>query len=135
MTEIGQNDRLTRNQLAGLEALAVTSSTREAAARVGVSERTLRRWMGQAAFMAAYRAQTREVSAHALQSLMAAQQEAVQVLRDGLAADSIPTRIRAASRLLEIGLKVREHDIEERLEELERRAASWQQSNELVRRG
>ncbi len=135
MTEIARNDRLTRNQLAGLEALALTSSTREAAGRVGVSERTLRRWMGQPEFMAAYRVQTREANAQALQALMAAQQEAVQVLREGLTADSIATRVRAASRLLEIGLKVRDHDIEERLEELERRASAWQQANGPVRRG
>ncbi|WP_314324643.1 hypothetical protein [Paenarthrobacter ilicis] len=85
--------------------------------------------------MAAYRVQTREANAQALQALMAAQQEAVQVLREGLTADSIATRVRAASRLLEIGLKVRDHDIEERLEELERRASAWQQANGPVRRG
>lgn len=129
MTENSQNDRLTRKQFAALDALAVTSSTREAAARAGVAERTLRRWMGQGAFMAAYRAQARELNAQALQTLMAAQQEAVQVLRDGLTAESEATRVRAASRLLEIGLKVRDHDIEERLNELERRAATWQHAS------
>jgi hypothetical protein len=128
LTESGQNVRLTRKQFAALDALAVTSSAREAAARAGVTERTLRRWMGQEAFMAAHRAQARELNAQALQSLMAAQQEAVQVLREGLAAESMATRVRAASRLLEIGLKLREHDTEERLIELERKVAAWHAS-------
>lgn len=126
VTDTGRNDRLTRKQETALAALAFTNSTREAAQRAGVSERTLRRWMHSDAFMDAYREQARKNSGQAHSALMAAQLEAVEVLRNALKAEAVGVRIRAASRILEIGLKVRDEDLELRLVELERKAARWQ---------
>ena len=122
VTDTGRNDRLTRKQEAALASLAFTNSTREAAQRAGVSERTLRRWMHSDA----YREQARKNSGQAHSALMAAQLEAVEVLRNALKAETVGVRIRAASQILEIGLKIRDDDLELRLVELERRAGQWQ---------
>lgn len=122
----GENVSLTRKQDAALIALAFTNSVREAAEKAGVSERTLHRWMQAGPFIVAYRDQARRNSGQAHSALMDAQLEAVQVLRKALRADAVGVRIRAASRLLEVGLKVRDEDLELRLEELERKARQWQ---------
>lgn len=128
MAGTGRDVRLTRKQHDALRALAVTSTTREAAEQSGVSERTMRRWLQQDGFLTEYRAMSREANSQASSALMHAQLEAVAVLRAGLKAKSEATRVRAASRLLEIGLKVADDDLEERITGLERRAETWEQS-------
>ncbi|MBM7780456.1 helix-turn-helix domain-containing protein [Arthrobacter tumbae] len=117
-----RNARLSRKQEAALAALAVVGSTKEAAERVGVAESTVRRWFASEPFREAYRQQSRELNGEALDDLRMAQKEAVRVLRAGLSAESPATQVRAASRLLEVGLKIRDDDIEARLADLERRA-------------
>lgn len=130
MTDIGRNDRMTPKKEDALVALACTTSTAEAAARIRVTERTLRRWMESEVFMTAYREQARKNSAKAHSALMDGQLEAVKVLRGALTAESATVRIRAASRLLEIGLKVRDDDVEERLADLERNLLKHEQEAE-----
>lgn len=109
-----------------LDALAVSSTTKEAAEKAAVNERTLRRWLASEAFLRRYREQSREINGQVLSALRSAQVQAVEVLREGLTSSIPAVQVRSASRLLEYGLKVRDHDIEERLLELERRADAWQ---------
>lgn len=126
VTVSDRDARLTKKQLDALHALAVSSTTKEAAEKAGVNERTLRRWLASETFMRRYREQSREVSGQALSALRSAQVQAVEVLREGLTSSVPAVRVRSASRLLEYGLRIRDHDIEERLAELERRADTWQ---------
>lgn len=126
MTETSRNDRMTPKKEDALIALASTTSTAAAATRAGVTERTLRRWMESDVFMDAYRDQARKNSAQAHSALMAGQLEAAEVLRTALTVESATVRIRAASRLLEIGLKVTDDDLDQRLRDLEREVRQWQ---------
>lgn len=119
MTEMSRNV-LSRKQEAGLLALVVSNSVSEAAAQAGVSQRTVTRWLGTDAFRDAYRAQARETSAQAVTALMGGQLRAVEVLLKGLDSDTDAVRTRTATKLLELGIRVREDDIAERLEALER---------------
>jgi hypothetical protein len=121
MTENAQNDRpLSPQQERALIELALVNSTARAAEAAGVSERTVRRWAQQPAFMAAFREQARQNSEHAAGALRSAQLQAVSVLWEQLNGDSETVKFRAASRLLEVGMQLREHDVDERLVELER---------------
>lgn len=121
MTESVQNDRpLSPQQERALIELALVNSNARAAEAAGVSERTVRRWAQQPAFMAAFREKARQNSEHATGALRAAQLQAVNVLWEQLTDDSPTVKYRAASRLLEIGIQLREHDVDERLAELER---------------
>lgn len=106
--------------------LLAGGSVADAAERVGVSERTMRRWVAGEAFQAALRAEARAQAREATSLLFAAQAEAVRALRDCLSAESPATRVRAARALLEVGLRYATDDLEERLTELERKAETWQ---------
>lgn len=125
VTDTAGNVALSRRQEDALNALVITSTTRDAAVQAKVNERTLQRWMTRPDFMHEYRRRSREISGRAISAVMAAQLEAVQALRAGLRDESADVRVRAASRLLDIGLKLRDVDIEARISELERRDWEW----------
>lgn len=129
MTNSDHTARLNKRQADALAALATTGSNREAAEQAGVNERTLRRWLNDPRFMSEYRRQSREISGRAISAVMAAQVEAVQALRAGLRDESADVRVRAASRLLDLGLKLRDVDLEARISELERRDWEWHVQN------
>jgi len=94
-----------------------------AAQMVGVSEKTLDRWLADPTFAATYRAARKKVFDQAVNTLRAASTEAVQTLRDALSDVSSSIRLRAALGILDFGIKITEMtDIEERLTALERRA-------------
>jgi hypothetical protein len=125
VSERDQPQNLTAAQYRALTVL-LTGGTAEAAAdAAGVSGRTLRRWQLSAEFADAMRSEARESFRQAHTQLLAAQLEAVQVLRQGLCTGSPAGRIRAARTLLELGFKVGEDDLDERLERLEE---AWQAS-------
>jgi transposase len=89
----GKRDQLIVVLLSGL-------TIRRAAERVGVSERTARRWMKEPAFREAYEQARREAFDAALSVLQGASTRAVQALLRALGADRASDRIRAADLIL-----------------------------------
>ena len=114
---------LTRNLTAGqhraLGVLLMSGSPQEAADAGGVSLRTLRRWQASAEFSNALRESARDSFREAHSQLLAAGLEVVATLRQALRTGSPAGRIRATKTLLELGLKVADGEIDERLERLE----------------
>src|SRR5262245_752551 len=98
----GHGEKLTRKQEAAIAAMLTEPTLTAAAALAGVSERTLRRWVRQPSFAAAYRQDRRELVDTAIGRVQAATGQAVDVLiavAKGGAKDS--DRVRAASALLD----------------------------------
>lgn len=109
--------------------LVATGSTAQAATAADVTERSVRRWLADAAFRGAYRAAGRAAASEAVSALLAAQGEAVAALRLALTAQSPATRVRAARALLEVGRHALDEDIEDRIERLEE-VTRWQQARD-----
>jgi len=117
--------RLTPLQRRGVSAVLASRTAAEAAATVGVSERTVRRWLTDGTFTEAVQQVARDTHRAASASLLAAQRNAVGVLRDALDERSASVRIRAAVALLEYGRHAADNDIDERLGSVERRLRQW----------
>jgi hypothetical protein len=102
----GHGQKLNRKQEALIAALLTESTHAAAAARAGVSEATLHRWLRLPAFQGAYRRARRELVEGAVGRLQAAAGQAVETLlavakegaRDG-------DRVRAAVALLDHALR------------------------------
>jgi len=107
----------------------------EAAEAVGVSTRTLERWLSDPGFATAYRSTARDASRQAMSALLSAQLEAVAALRDALQAESPATQVRAARALLEIGVRTRESDLDERINAVEEEVTRWRTGVAPVWRG
>jgi len=97
----------------------------EVAREVGVTERTLRRWRGQPAFVDAVRLAARDEHRDATAGLLAAQRRAVRVLADALDDPSPYVRLRAAVTLLDHGRHAAGDDVDERLSRVEEVLAGW----------
>jgi HEAT repeat protein len=117
--------RFTRAQTLALAALLSSRTIAEAATATGVNERTLRRWLATPAFASAYRAAARTVAYEATTAVLAAQAEAVEVIRAALADPNPTLRLRAATQLLDLGVRFTEDDLAERLAQLEQEVAQW----------
>jgi hypothetical protein len=117
---------LTGPQLRAVSVLLVGASTEDAAHAAGVSQRTIERWQATDGFQDALRDFARASFREAHRQLLAAAEEAVATLREALRIDNAATRVRAARVLLELGLKVADADLDERLERLERLEQAWQ---------
>lgn len=117
--------RFTRAQTLALAALLSSRTIAEAATAAGVNERTLRRWLTSKAFASAYRAAARTVAYEASTAVLAAQAEAVGVIRAALADPNPTVRLRAAAQLLDLGVRFAEDDVAERLAQLEQEVARW----------
>lgn len=126
------SDRLSGLQRRGVHAVLACRTVAESAERVGVSERTVRRWQTDPRFRDALRDEARAAARRAVDGLLAGQVAAVQVLRDALADPVAGTRIRAATALLEHGQRVAGDDLDERLTALEGRAERWAGSLHVV---
>lgn len=132
MTENDQNDRVSPQQEQAVIQLALENSTAKAAVKIGVSDRTVRRWTNLPAFKAAFREQARQNSEQAMCALRAAQLQAVNVLWEQLNDSNALVQYRAAALLLETGMQLTDQDVEERLSELERsNSAQMQQQRAL----
>jgi hypothetical protein len=102
----GHGQKLTQKQEAVIAALLTEPTYAAAAAKAGVGERTLYRWLHLPAFRAAYRRARRELLESAVGRIQAAAGQAVETLlavarkgsRDG-------DRVRAAVALLDYGLR------------------------------
>lgn len=120
-------DRLTRIQGRAVVALLTCRTIAEAATAAGVGEKTLRRWLAAEPFASEYRAAARESAREATSALLAAQREAVQVLRACMQDGTSATRVRAARAVLELGVRVAADDLDERLADLEEEVRRWEQ--------
>lgn len=100
-TELPYRVQLTPKQMAAVRALLETDALSRAAEISGVKERTLRKWLEQPSFVAAYYAAGRAQLAQSLQRLRAMTGDAVEVLRSALEDDDPMVRIRAAAAILQ----------------------------------
>jgi HEAT repeat protein len=113
------NERFSRGQRAALTALLITTSVRTAAQTAGIGVSTLRRWLSQPDFQEEYRRLSRETHQQAVSAVLSAQREAVAVLVRLLGSTSADVRLRAASKLLDVGHRIAEDDLDQRLARLE----------------
>jgi len=113
------NERFSRGQRAALTALLITTSVRTAAQTAGIGVSTLRRWLTQPDFQEEYRRLSRETHQQAVSAVLSAQREAVAVLVRLLGSTSADVRLRAASKLLDVGHRIAEDDLDQRLARLE----------------
>jgi len=113
--------KLHRKQEALIAALLTEPSHASAAARAGVSEATLHRWLRLPDFQAAYRLARRGVVETAIGRLQQATGKAVDALERNLTCGQAGSEIRAALGILAQALKAVELiDLVGRIEELKR---------------
>jgi hypothetical protein len=118
----GHGQRLTRKQEALVGALLTEPTYAAAAAKVGISESSLYRWLTLPEVQAACRTARRQVIEAVIDRLQKAMSRAVETLERNLTCGQPSSEVRAALGILEQGFKAREVvDLAERLEELERR--------------
>jgi hypothetical protein len=107
-----------------IAALLEADTLTDAATRAKVAESTLRRWLTDRDFAAAYAQAKRQLLDSALSRLRTLARRSVDVL-EGVATDGAAphaSRVTAASRLLDGALRLLEvEDVENRLSELERK--------------
>ena len=118
----GHGSKLDRRREAAVAALLSHGSLGQAAAACGLSERTLRRWLGEPAFAAEFRARRREIVEHATAVLQQFTGRAVATLGQAMAEAGWPTRMRAAVEVLKMATSSIElFELVQRVTELERR--------------
>jgi hypothetical protein len=111
---------LGRKQEALLAALLTEPTLARAAAKAGVSEATVHRWLLLPEFQAAYRRARRQIVEAAIGQLQQATGEAVETLRRNLTCGHAGAEIRAAAAILDQAIRGLELvDLEERLAALE----------------
>jgi transposase len=96
----GHGEKISRRREQAVAALLAEQTIAEAAARIGVSEATLTRWMRRPDLQAAFRTARRQVVEAAIAQLQSATSEAVQTLCRNLKAQSESVQIRAAVAIL-----------------------------------
>jgi hypothetical protein len=99
--------------------LLTAHSTPAAAKEAGVHSRTLQEWLKKPEFRAAYEQAARERFEDGVHQLRAATSEAVETLRTALHDEHPAIRVRAASILLEVVVKVNVDELTRRVEALE----------------
>ena len=95
----GHGEKMSRKQESAVAVLLAEPNLSAAANRAGISERSLRRWMRQPAFKAAFDETRRVIFNSALTLVITSGVEAVETLRTCLNSESDPTRVRAASAI------------------------------------
>ena len=125
----GHGEKLSRRKEQAIAALLSESSILAAAARAGVSESTLRRWLSNPDFRSAVEEARRTVFTEAIGSLRVATTAAVETLRAALSDASPAIRVRTAIAILELGAQLGEvANLSDRLAELERNSNQNPQS-------
>jgi transposase-like protein len=115
-------DNLSPQQSKAIMALLTASSIAQAADEVGVTPKTLFKWLADPTFDAAYKAAKREAVGQAIARLQQLSGAAVMVLAQIMVDKGKPasSRVAAASKILDTALKVVElEEIEARLSALE----------------
>ena len=111
---------MTRKQDAAIGALLSQATISAAAESVGIGEATLRRWLKDPGFLAAYRSARRDTLEHCVAMLQKAGSDAVEALQQSLQANSEGVRLRAACAILDYSMKGAELlDLEARIAVLE----------------
>ena len=110
---------LTDKQRRAIAGLLTEPTIQCAAARAGIGERTLRRWLDATDFRAAVTEASRQRLSEAIGRLRAVAAEAVETLRAALQDDVTSNRIRAATVLLDPAVKVEVDDLAQRVVKLE----------------
>jgi phage terminase small subunit len=119
---IGHGEKLSRKQDQVITALVTCTSITEAAAQCGLADVTLRRWLKQEPFQAAYREARRAVVQQAIVQIQRATAEAVETLRTVMQDTAAPAgaKVSAAKTILETAVKAVElEDLEARIVALE----------------
>ena len=113
-------DELTAVQDKAITALLASVTVEAAAKKVGVSDRTLHRWLKEPAFRQSYLSARRLVMEQAVGSLQRASLGAVEALVRNLKCGVPGTEVRAAQVILEAGTKgVEMMEFEDRLTAIE----------------
>jgi hypothetical protein len=125
--------RLTPGQEKAIIALIARPNTEEAAAAAKVNPRTIRRWLAEPAFVAAYLEARRRVFDEGLKRLETALPKAVAILTDAMEhGPDQAQRLRAANHLLRYALKAHELlDLGRQLEEIQAELAAYREQNHL----
>lgn len=119
----GNGGRRPQREDAALAALLSEPTIAQAAAKAGISESTLLRWLAEPSFRARYRDARRQVVEQAIVGLQQAAGDAVTVLSAiaGDAAQPAGARVSAARTILDQSFRGLELvDLVERIEQLER---------------
>jgi hypothetical protein len=121
MANNGENSKeLTARQRRMIAAMLTSKNIGEACETAKVGRSTLTRWLDQEPFINALRKAQSEAITNAGSVLIAAQEEAIQTLRDlAAAAESEGVKRAAANDLLAYSLKFYEQDLSGRIEKLE----------------
>jgi transposase-like protein len=122
---IGHGAKSDRKEDEAIVALLSQRNVEEAARAVGIAPNTLRRWLKQPEFDAAYREAKREVFSQSIARLQGASSAAASTLIKLMLDASTPaaTRVRAADSILDRAGKAMEtEDVQARLTALERTA-------------
>jgi hypothetical protein len=123
----GHGEKLGRKQEEAIAALLTQRNTEEAAHAVGVTPKTLLRWMKLPEFQAAYREARRAAFAQSIARLQQASSAAASTLLKVMVDPSTPapTRVRAAESVLTHAAKAIEiEDLDARVTALEQTAES-----------
>lgn len=116
----GHGEKRSRRQEAAIAALLSTSTIGEAAKVAKVSERTLRTWLRDPAFLQEFRAVRARLVEVAVGGLQDATREAVAALRRALTCGTPGVEVRAAAEVLSQATKgIELWDLENRLALLE----------------
>ena len=116
----GHGSKLPRKFEQALAALLSESSVARAAAKVGVSEKTLRNWLKQPDFVAAYRDAQKDLVEAGSVVLKKFNVRAATTLAKNLTCGKPAAEIHAAKVLLEMTMKLTDHlDLAERVAALE----------------
>jgi hypothetical protein len=123
----GHGDKLSRKFEQAIAALLDLPTVTEAAAAVGVDESTLRAWLRDPAFAAAYADARREILSRTVARLLAVTGKAVEALERNLTAERPADQLRAAALVLEYAVRgVEVLDLTEQVEELKRQVEERQ---------
>ncbi|HYT92750.1 MAG TPA: hypothetical protein VEL76_28800 [Gemmataceae bacterium] len=116
----GHGQKLTQKQETLIAALLTEPTYAKAAAKAGISEATLHRWLALPAFQEAFRTARRQVFQTAIARLQRLAARAVTTLARGLKAPRPADSIRAADLLLQHGRAALElEDLAQRVQNLE----------------
>jgi transposase-like protein len=121
----GHGSKFGRKKEEAIAALLTQRNVEEAARAIGVTPKTLLRWMREPEFESAYRAGRRDAFKQSIARLQQATSAAVTTLLKVMVDPSTPasTKVRAADSVLDhAGKAIEIEDIEARVSELERAA-------------
>jgi hypothetical protein len=120
---MSQGEKFSRLKERAVAALLTHATVRQAAASIGISPRTLQRWLKEPSFVKEYRAARSRLVEHAIAQMQRSAPAAAVVLRKHMKAGKAADRIRAAAAVYDRAIGGEElTDLKERIEALEEAA-------------